>query len=244
MSVTGNKQIVTTGMGKGHEIERIQPRATALVYLHSEDGDLTAANVLIDDHEDAVLSDFGLATIIAEFIGTSYMTTSLARVARTKKARRRWRRARRAMSIRLRGFCPDASRSTGSTTCSSFRRERGRSGRPGRELRMSEWTSTMRAGGLCRHAGRRSGKGGLRQLECLRSSRVIESRWSEAGYWKNLIELDGWGLCVPGTGLEKINKCMGRLLEMAGGHRWTFHVHLQSNGDTMQRVTQCVQDGA
>ncbi|KAJ6614641.1 hypothetical protein B0H10DRAFT_133833 [Mycena sp. CBHHK59/15] len=119
MSVTGNKQIVTTGMGKGHEIERnttvsqhlrakihlskLQDVATALVYLHSEDGDLTAANVLIDDHEDAVLSDFGLATIIAEFIGTSYMTTSLARVARTKKARRRWRRARRAMSIRLRG---------------------------------------------------------------------------------------------------------------------------------------------
>jgi hypothetical protein len=37
------------------------------------------ANVLIDDRENAVLSDFGLSTIVADFSGTSYMTTSLAR---------------------------------------------------------------------------------------------------------------------------------------------------------------------
>ncbi|KAJ6471534.1 kinase-like domain-containing protein [Mycena sanguinolenta] len=54
----------------------------ALVYLHSEGvvhGDLTTANVLIDAHENAVLSDFGLSTILAQFSGTSYMSTSLAR---------------------------------------------------------------------------------------------------------------------------------------------------------------------
>jgi hypothetical protein len=37
------------------------------------------ANVLIDAHENAVLSDFGLSTILTEFSGTSYMSTSLAR---------------------------------------------------------------------------------------------------------------------------------------------------------------------
>ncbi|KAG2342711.1 kinase-like protein, partial [Suillus weaverae] len=40
-------------------------------------GDLTGSNVLIDGNGRACLADFGLSTIIQEFIGTSYFTSSI-----------------------------------------------------------------------------------------------------------------------------------------------------------------------
>ncbi|KAJ6543244.1 kinase-like domain-containing protein [Mycena vulgaris] len=55
---------------------------TSFFAVHSEGvvhGDLTTANVLIDAYENAVLCDFGLSTILADFSGTSYMSTSLSR---------------------------------------------------------------------------------------------------------------------------------------------------------------------
>ncbi|KAG0697064.1 kinase-like domain-containing protein, partial [Suillus ampliporus] len=54
--------------------------ALGLQYLHNESvvhGDLTGSNVLIYGNGRACLADFGLSTIILEFIGTSYFTTSV-----------------------------------------------------------------------------------------------------------------------------------------------------------------------
>ncbi|KAG2363971.1 kinase-like domain-containing protein [Suillus spraguei] len=54
--------------------------ALGLQYLHSKlvvHGDLTGSNVLIDGNGRACLADFGLSTIILEFIGTSYFTNSI-----------------------------------------------------------------------------------------------------------------------------------------------------------------------
>lgn len=54
--------------------------ALGLQYLHNESvvhGDLTGSNVLINGKGRACLADFGLSTIIVEFIGTSYFTTSV-----------------------------------------------------------------------------------------------------------------------------------------------------------------------
>ncbi|KAG2752828.1 kinase-like protein [Suillus brevipes Sb2] len=54
--------------------------ALGLQYLHSESvvyGDLTGSNVLIYGNGRACLADFGLSTIILEFVGTSYFTSSI-----------------------------------------------------------------------------------------------------------------------------------------------------------------------
>ncbi|KAF7975172.1 hypothetical protein HWV62_10363 [Athelia sp. TMB] len=51
-----------------------------LEYLHSEDiihGDLTPANILIDDNGKACLTDFGLSSLKAGFQGTSYWTGTI-----------------------------------------------------------------------------------------------------------------------------------------------------------------------
>ncbi|KAJ6467099.1 kinase-like domain-containing protein [Mycena vitilis] len=53
--------------------------ARGLAYLHSKSvvhGDLHPANILMTDDGSPQLSDFGLSTIVPEFEGTSYMTTS------------------------------------------------------------------------------------------------------------------------------------------------------------------------
>ncbi|KAG1744293.1 kinase-like domain-containing protein [Suillus lakei] len=54
--------------------------ALGLQYLHSKSvvhGDLTGSNVLIYGNGRACLADFGLSTIILEFVGTSYFTSSI-----------------------------------------------------------------------------------------------------------------------------------------------------------------------
>ncbi|KIJ19006.1 hypothetical protein PAXINDRAFT_166907 [Paxillus involutus ATCC 200175] len=53
---------------------------SGLRYLHSQDvvhGDLHSGNVLIDDNGRACLTDFGLSLIIREFVGTSYLKSSV-----------------------------------------------------------------------------------------------------------------------------------------------------------------------
>jgi serine/threonine protein kinase len=54
--------------------------ALGLQYLHNESvvhGDLTGSNVLIYADGRACLADFGLSTIVLEFVGTSYFTSSI-----------------------------------------------------------------------------------------------------------------------------------------------------------------------
>ncbi|KAJ8522893.1 hypothetical protein ONZ45_g600 [Pleurotus djamor] len=54
--------------------------SSGLQYLHQRNiihGDLTGANVLISDDGRACLGDFGMSKIIAEFQGSSHMTTSI-----------------------------------------------------------------------------------------------------------------------------------------------------------------------
>ncbi|KAF7973410.1 hypothetical protein HWV62_15209 [Athelia sp. TMB] len=54
--------------------------ATGLTYLHGEGvvhGDLTGANILVDDDGSACLCDFGMSSIAAEFQGTSYITSTI-----------------------------------------------------------------------------------------------------------------------------------------------------------------------
>ncbi|KIJ08346.1 hypothetical protein PAXINDRAFT_172969 [Paxillus involutus ATCC 200175] len=53
---------------------------SGLRYLHSQDvvhGDLHSGNVLIDDNGRACLTDFGLSLIIRDFVGTSYLKSSV-----------------------------------------------------------------------------------------------------------------------------------------------------------------------
>ena len=48
--------------------------------MHSKNiihGDLTSANVLIDDDGSARLADFGLSSIVAEFEDTSFITSTI-----------------------------------------------------------------------------------------------------------------------------------------------------------------------
>ncbi|KAG1813919.1 kinase-like domain-containing protein [Suillus subaureus] len=54
--------------------------ALGLQYLHSKSivhGDLTGSNVLIYGNGRARVTDFGLSTMIEEFVGTSYLTSSI-----------------------------------------------------------------------------------------------------------------------------------------------------------------------
>ncbi|OAX32312.1 kinase-like protein [Rhizopogon vinicolor AM-OR11-026] len=54
--------------------------ALGLQYLHSKSivhGDLTGSNVLVRDDGRACLTDFGLSTMLVEFVGTSYPTDSI-----------------------------------------------------------------------------------------------------------------------------------------------------------------------
>lgn len=54
--------------------------ALGLQYLHSKSivhGDLTGSNVLIYGNGRACITDFGLSTMIEEFVGTSYLTSSI-----------------------------------------------------------------------------------------------------------------------------------------------------------------------
>ncbi|KAF7984274.1 hypothetical protein HWV62_16128 [Athelia sp. TMB] len=64
----------------GHRLQIACDVAAGLTYLHSEDiihGDLTSANVLIDDDGRARLVDFGLSSIMAEFENTSFITSTI-----------------------------------------------------------------------------------------------------------------------------------------------------------------------
>ncbi|KAF8073945.1 TKL/TKL-ccin protein kinase, partial [Lyophyllum atratum] len=59
--------------------------ADGLSYLHSRSivhGDLTGSNILITDEGKACLCDFGLSTIVADFQGTSYFTSTIGGAVR------------------------------------------------------------------------------------------------------------------------------------------------------------------
>ncbi|KAF9222656.1 kinase-like protein [Gyrodon lividus] len=59
--------------------------ATGLRYLHSQGvvhGDLHSDNVLVDDNGRACLTDFGLSLIIRDFVGTSYLKSSVCGAVR------------------------------------------------------------------------------------------------------------------------------------------------------------------
>ncbi|KIJ09453.1 hypothetical protein PAXINDRAFT_172480 [Paxillus involutus ATCC 200175] len=66
-------------------LELLRDAAAGLCYLHScsvVHGDLTGSNVLVSASGRAQLSDFGLSSIMVEFMGTSYLPSSMNATAR------------------------------------------------------------------------------------------------------------------------------------------------------------------
>ncbi|KAH7922175.1 kinase-like protein [Leucogyrophana mollusca] len=62
------------------QFDLLRDIVSGLRYLHSRSivhGDLSGSNILIDAQGKACLADFGLSTLIIEFQGTSYFTSSL-----------------------------------------------------------------------------------------------------------------------------------------------------------------------
>ncbi|KAL4255254.1 Kinase-like protein [Pleurotus pulmonarius] len=62
-------------------LQIIREVASGLTYLHSKDvihGDLSGSNILLDDAERVCISDFGLATIVAQFRGTSLDSSTVS----------------------------------------------------------------------------------------------------------------------------------------------------------------------
>ncbi|KAG1724185.1 kinase-like domain-containing protein [Suillus lakei] len=78
---------LTGFLERRHDILSVEKRFSLLIdialglqYLHSKSvihGDLTGSNVLIYRNGRACLADFGLSTIMLEFVGTSYFTNSI-----------------------------------------------------------------------------------------------------------------------------------------------------------------------
>ncbi|KAG9219642.1 hypothetical protein CCMSSC00406_0006036 [Pleurotus cornucopiae] len=71
------------GSGLCHQrrLQIIREVASGLAYLHSKDvihGDLSGSNILLDDAERVCISDFGLATIVAQFRGTSLDSSTVS----------------------------------------------------------------------------------------------------------------------------------------------------------------------
>ncbi|KZP08460.1 kinase-like protein [Athelia psychrophila] len=79
--VNGNlATFVTPNLSIAHRQQITCDVAAGLAYLHGQNimhGDLTAANVLIDDNGKARLVDFGLSSIKAEFEGTSFISATI-----------------------------------------------------------------------------------------------------------------------------------------------------------------------
>ncbi|KAJ7915920.1 kinase-like domain-containing protein [Mycena leptocephala] len=68
-------------LGIEEKLKFLNEIADGLQYLHNNrivHGDLTTANILLDSKHNAVLSDFGISFLVDEFVGTSYMTTTIA----------------------------------------------------------------------------------------------------------------------------------------------------------------------
>ncbi|KIK81469.1 hypothetical protein PAXRUDRAFT_832838 [Paxillus rubicundulus Ve08.2h10] len=68
-----------------NRLELLRDTAAGLCYLHScsvVHGDLTGSNILVSVSGRAQLSDFGLSTIMVEFMGTSYLPSSMNATAR------------------------------------------------------------------------------------------------------------------------------------------------------------------
>ncbi|KZP15391.1 kinase-like protein [Athelia psychrophila] len=78
--VNGNLgTFVTDSLSHAHRLQITCDVAAGLAYLHEKDvmhGDLTGANVLIDENGKARLIDFGLSLIRAEFENTSFINSA------------------------------------------------------------------------------------------------------------------------------------------------------------------------
>ncbi|KAG1762844.1 kinase-like protein, partial [Suillus occidentalis] len=79
-ALTSFLECQTNSLSSRDKFSLLNDIALGLQYLHNESvvhGDLTGSNVLINAKGRACLADFGLSTIIVEFNGTSYFTTSV-----------------------------------------------------------------------------------------------------------------------------------------------------------------------
>lgn len=79
-ALTGFLECQKDSLSSRDKFSLLNDIALGLQYLHNESvvhGDLTGSNVLINGKGRACLADFGLSTIIVEFVGTSYFTTTV-----------------------------------------------------------------------------------------------------------------------------------------------------------------------
>ncbi|KAG1744290.1 kinase-like domain-containing protein [Suillus lakei] len=79
-ALTGYLERQESVLSSAEKFSLLNDIALGLQYLHSKSvvhGDLTGSNVLISSNGRACLADFGLSTIILEFVGTSYFTSSI-----------------------------------------------------------------------------------------------------------------------------------------------------------------------
>ncbi|KAG1831048.1 kinase-like domain-containing protein [Suillus variegatus] len=79
-ALTGYLEREESSLSSHDKFSLLNDIALGLQYLHSKSvvhGDLTGSNVLIYSNGRACLADFGLSTIILEFVGTSYFTSSI-----------------------------------------------------------------------------------------------------------------------------------------------------------------------
>ncbi|KAJ7444697.1 kinase-like protein, partial [Mycena latifolia] len=80
-TLSSHLQKPASTFGIDEKLKFLNEIADGLQYLHNNrivHGDLTTANILLDSKYNAVLADFGMSFLVDEFVGTSYMTTTIA----------------------------------------------------------------------------------------------------------------------------------------------------------------------